>query len=154
MRTVLFPLLSGGLFALGLTLGGMTNPANVAAFLDVAGAWNPALALVMGGAIGVYAPLRLLLRRRGAAWGAAPEVPVYGERLQPATLLGAAIFGVGWGLSGYCPGPALAALGTGNLGALTFVGAMVAGIAGYRLALRHVLARPASPAADAQQLVV
>ena len=152
MRGIVLPLVSGLLFAAGLALGGMTDPAKVAAFLDVTGAWDPALALVMGGAIGVYAPLRLLLRRKqGALHAATPSEPV-GEKLGAPVLLGAAIFGVGWGLAGYCPGPALASLGTGNLEALTFVAAMVTGIGGFRLAERFVLARP-TPQSESNGLV-
>jgi uncharacterized protein len=119
---------AGALFAVGLAIGGMTQPAKVIGFLDVAGNWDPTLLLVMVGAIAVYLPAYRLARRRGA--------PVLARRFElPARrdvdrrlLGGAAIFGVGWGLAGYCPGPGLASLATATSAAGIFVGAMLAGM--------------------------
>jgi uncharacterized membrane protein YedE/YeeE len=112
----------GLIFALGLGIAGMTQPAKVIAFLDVTGDWDPSLALVMAGAIGVHLPL---LRWGGKAHAAATYVD---RRL----VLGAALFGIGWGLSGFCPGPAVVALATGSGGVLLFVAAMLAGMALHR----------------------
>jgi uncharacterized protein len=113
--------LAGLLFAIGLGVAGMTDPRKVLGFLDVAGRWDASLALVMVGAIGVHLPfLRLVDRRKQAA--VPGEDPVGGP-----LLLGAGLFGVGWGLAGYCPGPALVSLASGRSGILVFVLAMVAG---------------------------
>jgi uncharacterized membrane protein YedE/YeeE len=124
--------LAGALFALGLLISGMTDPGKVTAFLDVTGSWDLTLAFVMAGAIAIHAPLARIVRARRA--------PLYDtrfhdpprKRIDAQLLLGAAVFGVGWGLSGYCPGPALVSLGGGAVPALVFVGAMVLGIAGTR----------------------
>jgi uncharacterized membrane protein YedE/YeeE len=129
--------LAGALFALGLVISGMVDPNRVTAFLDVTGDWDPTLAFVMAGAILLHAPLARLVRARRA--------PLFDARFHlPATsaidlrlIAGAALFGVGWGLSGYCPGPALVRLGTGALPVLVFIGAMIAGIAITRLSLRR-----------------
>lgn len=119
---------SGALFALGLSLSGMTEPARVIGFLDITGAWDPSLAFVMGGAVSVYALLyRLIVRRLDQPLVAdAFHLPT---RARPDTklLVGAALFGAGWGLAGLCPGPALVALGAGKLEAALFTLAMIAG---------------------------
>lgn len=120
---------TGALFALGLLVSGMTDPGRVTSFLDVTGSWDPTLAFVMGGAILVHLPLLRLVRQRKA--------PIYDvkfhlperTRIEPSLLIGSALFGVGWGLSGYCPGPALVSLGTHAAPLLVFVVAMIAGIA-------------------------
>jgi uncharacterized membrane protein YedE/YeeE len=120
---------TGALFALGLVISGMTDPNRVTGFLDVTGRWDPTLAFVMGGAILVHLPLVRLVRRRTAPiYDARFHLPSR-TRIEPSLLIGSAIFGVGWGLSGYCPGPALVSLGTHAVPVLVFVGAMVAGIA-------------------------
>jgi uncharacterized membrane protein YedE/YeeE len=142
-------LLSGLLFSVGLAVSGMTRPQKVLAFLDVFGRWDPSLAFVMIGAIGVSA-LAFRARARLAA-------PVLGERFHtpstkgpvgPRVVLGAAIFGVGWGLSGMCPGPAVASLATGKLGPAVFVGSMLAAMALYH-ALQRSRSADAEPAARA-----
>jgi hypothetical protein len=115
---------AGALFGVGLILAGMTDPGNVIGFLDFAGAWNPRLAFVMAGAIGVHAGLlwATARRRSGAApWARRPA------RIDGKLVAGAAIFGVGWGLSGYCPGPALTAVGFGLPAAFGFLAAMIGG---------------------------
>ena len=120
--------LSGLVFGIGLIASGMTNPAKVKGFLDLAGAWDPSLGLVMGGAIAVAVGAFALARRRERSWtGQRMELPratVIDARL----LGGGVLFGVGWGLAGYCPGPALVALGGGNGSAALFVAAMLAGL--------------------------
>jgi uncharacterized protein len=122
-------LLSGLVFGLGLIGSGMTNPAKVKGFLDLFGAWDPSLALVMGGAIAVGALAFAMAKRRTLSWtGARMEIPsstVIDRRL----ILGGVLFGAGWGIAGFCPGPALVAAGTGSLAALGFVAAMLAGMA-------------------------
>ncbi len=120
---------AGLLFAAGLALSGMTQPAKVSGFLDVAGAWDPSLAFVMLGAVGVYlAAHRLSRRLRRPILGERFPAPP-GARVDGRLLAGAALFGVGWGLSGFCPGPALVSVGAGVAPALWFVPAMVAGAA-------------------------
>ncbi len=128
------PLLSGFLFALGLGLSGMTQPAKVVGFLDFAGKWDPTLAFVMGGAIAVHVLGRLWGRGRKAP--VAAEVEVSSEVIDGRLIAGAALFGVGWGLIGYCPGPALVALSAGAAPALTVVLSMVAGGAIHQFSLR------------------
>jgi uncharacterized membrane protein YedE/YeeE len=107
-------LLAGLLFALGLALSGMTQPARVLGFLDVTGAWDPSLAFVMLGALAVYAPAQRLITRRRARplQAAAFELPATSP-IDAALIAGAAVFGVGWGLAGFCPGPALVASAAG-----------------------------------------
>lgn len=116
-------------FGLGLLISGLANPAKVLAFLDLAGAWDPSLALVMGAAVAVgLVAFRLAGRRASAVLGGPMRLP---EAQQPdrRLVLGSLAFGVGWGLAGFCPGPALVALGAGELKALVFVAAMLAGMA-------------------------
>ena len=121
--------LAGALFAFGLAVSGMTNPAKVTAFLDLGGAWDPSLAFVMVGAIAAYVPFLRLARRRAR--------PVLAEKFHwPAVASidaklvgGSALFGIGWGLSGYCPGPALVSLGRAMPATFVFVLAMCGGIA-------------------------
>lgn len=126
--SALVAFLSGLAFALGLGLGGLTQPARVLGFLDVFGAWNPTLLFVMGGAVATYALLRpAVMHRRRPLLADTFALP---ERLDiDAPLIGGAmLFGVGWGLVGYCPGPALVALGAAVPEAAMFVAAMIAGM--------------------------
>ena len=119
---------SGLVFGLGLILAGMTQPLKVKGFLDVAGAWDPSLGLVMGGAIAVGALAFALARRRKRSWSGAPmEIPV-DQTIDKRLVIGGALFGIGWGIAGFCPGPALVALGSGSASAVTFVGAMLVGM--------------------------
>lgn len=122
---LLISLLAGLLFAAGLGISGMTVPAKIITFLDVRGAWDPSLAFVMAGALLVHLPFVHWLRRRR------PDLePVPARRPVDAPLLvGAAIFGVGWGLSGLCPGPAFVSLARGGAGIFAFVAALFVGIA-------------------------
>jgi uncharacterized membrane protein YedE/YeeE len=128
MRTVLVALLSGVIFALGLAISGMTDPAKVEAFLDLGGGWDPSLAFVMGGAIGVHALAYVLQRRlpgpvgRPHGWTLAPLHGVDGWLVG-----GAALFGIGWGIAGWCPGPALVSVATLGTPVLTFVAALLVG---------------------------
>ncbi|RMH83149.1 YeeE/YedE family protein [Pseudomonas sp. AOB-7] len=118
----------GLLFGLGLLLAGMANPAKVLAFLDLAGAWDPSLALVMAGAIAVAAlPLHLAGRRSRALLGGAMQLPRRRE-LDVRLVGGSLLFGLGWGIAGICPGPAVAILLSGHWQAPLFVAALLAGM--------------------------
>jgi uncharacterized membrane protein YedE/YeeE len=118
----------GVVFALGLALGGMTTPSRVLAFLDVAGAWDPSLAAVMAGAVATYALLRgPIERRRRPVLATAFDLPSRRD-LDGALIGGAALFGIGWGMIGFCPGPALVGAGAGVPEAVIFVAAMAAGM--------------------------
>ena len=124
---------AGLLFAAGLVLGGMTNPAKVLGFLDVAGAWDPSLAFVMGGAIAVFAPSYWrMARRSGSLLGDPMHLPTH-STIDARLLVGAALFGVGWGLAGYCPGPALVSTMSLGRDALIVATAMLVGMAGFSL---------------------
>jgi uncharacterized membrane protein YedE/YeeE len=125
--TPLLPFLAGLLFAVGLAIAGMTIPANVIGFLDVAGAWDPSLAFVMMGAIAVYATAYRLSHRMARPVLARAFAVVPAARIDRRLLVGSALFGVGWGLAGYCPGPALVSAATGAASTLGFVVAMLAG---------------------------
>ncbi|PVE23619.1 hypothetical protein DC522_15120 [Microvirga sp. KLBC 81] len=124
---------SGLLFGLGLIVSQMVNPAKVLGFLDIFGNWDPSLAFVMGGAVVVSALGHLIAKRRGVPV-LAPRLEIPTRRdLDPRLMGGAALFGVGWGLVGLCPGPALTALTFGPWQVLVFVAAMIIGMAIFRL---------------------
>ena len=121
-------LLSGLVFGLGLLASGMTDPIKVKGFLDLFGAWDPSLALVMGGAIAVGVLAFASARRRELSWsGTHMEIPS-NTTIDARLLLGGALFGAGWGLAGFCPGPALVAASSGSAVAAAFVAAMLAGM--------------------------
>ena len=140
-RRLLPPLVSGTLFGAGLTLSGMTDPARVRGFLDLFGNWDPTLAFVMGGAVAVMV-VAWRIRARMAK-------PLFGEKfslpdrsdLDPQLLAGSALFGIGWGIAGLCPGPAIASLALSPGAVLPFVTAMLAGMALHRAwpERRHLL---------------
>jgi uncharacterized membrane protein YedE/YeeE len=124
----------GALFAIGLAISGMTQPAKVIGFLDLTGAWDPSLALVMVGAIGVFLPVHRWSRRRAAPLIAGASFShLEASRVDARLIAGAALFGLGWGAAGYCPGPALASVTAGGSAVLVFLGAMVAGTLAARL---------------------
>lgn len=127
MRRVI-AFICGLLFGIGLLLAGMADPAKVLAFLDLGGHWDPSLALVMAGAIGVAAlPLNLARRRTRALLGGAMQLPTRRD-LDARLIGGSLLFGIGWGIAGICPGPALAILLSGHWQAPLFVVAMLAGM--------------------------
>jgi uncharacterized membrane protein YedE/YeeE len=131
-------LAAGLLFGIGLILSGMANPAKVLNFLDVAGTWDPSLAFVMAGAIGVAAPGFWLVRRRTAPLAdVAFHVPPPDAPIDRTLIAGAAVFGIGWGLAGFCPGPAIVSLPLAAPGTLAFVVAMVGAIAAGTLLKRN-----------------
>lgn len=121
-------LLAGLVFGIGLILSGMANPAKVLGFLDLFGRWDPSLALVMVTAVAVSGVAFLLVRRRGVSLlGAAMKLPT-ARQIDRRLITGSVLFGIGWGIAGFCPGPALVALGMGEAKALVFVAAMLAGM--------------------------
>lgn len=127
MRT-LVAFITGLIFGLGLVISGMANPAKVLNFLDVIGSWDPSLAFVMGGAVIVtFVGYRLAWKRAEPLLANRFEVPTRTD-LDPRLMTGAALFGIGWGLGGYCPGPALTAVSIAAPGTLVFVAAMIAGM--------------------------
>lgn len=131
-KSLVWAFVAGLIFAVGLALSGMTQPDKVMNFLDFTGRWDPSLAFVMGGAVVLNAAAYWLTTKRLSAPIAAPRFVLPARtQIDRPLLLGAALFGVGWGLAGYCPGPALSALPTGGVNALLFVGAMVAGMKVY-----------------------
>jgi len=141
---LLFSLLSGLVFGIGLLISGMSNPAKVLGFLDLAGSWDPSLALVMGGAILVAMPAFWLARRRRTALlGDIMQLPT-AQAIDRRLLLGSLAFGAGWGIAGFCPGPALVSLLTWLPQAWMFAGAMLVGMLVFEALERRKAAR--SPA--------
>jgi len=130
---ILVALLSGLLFGVGLMVSGMANPAKVLGFLDLAGRWDPSLAFVMVGAIAIGSVAFLLARRRAKSLLGLPMQLPASTAVTARLVLGSAAFGVGWGIAGFCPGPALVALGAGSLKAWVFVAAMLGGMAAFEL---------------------
>ena len=132
MRDLIAGLLTGFIFGLGLCLSRMTDPAVVQGFLDVAGAWDPTLVFVMGGGVAVtFVGYRFVLRRKQPLWAPKFSVPS-GGTIDAPLIAGSAIFGIGWGLSGYCPGPAVVSLASGRRGVILFVVAMAVGMIAVR----------------------
>jgi uncharacterized membrane protein YedE/YeeE len=126
-------LLAGTIFGVGLAISEMINPAKVLAFLDIAGRWDPSLALVMAGALAVTAVGFRIVLKRPAPWFAPRFELPSGGQIDGRLLAGAAVFGIGWGLVGFCPGPAIASLAFAKVESLIFVAAMLAGAALYQV---------------------
>ena len=138
--SIVSALIVGLLFGIGLIVAGMTNPAKVQGFLDLAGNWDPSLALVMGGAILVgLVAFRFAGKRERSLLGEAMRLPT-ATQIDRSLVLGGLAFGAGWGLAGFCPGPALASLTTGGSKALLFSGAMLAGMLVFEILERCVAA--------------
>lgn len=132
MKTNVFALLSGTLFGLGLSVSHMINPAKVLAFLDVAGHWDPSLALVMASALTVMALAWRWQRRQSAALSG--DLRLKGlNNIDAPLVIGSMLFGTGWGLVGYCPGPAISSLALLSLKPLIFVAAMIVGMALFQV---------------------
>ncbi len=130
---LLMSLFAGLVFGLGLIISGMTDPSKVIGFLDLAGNWDPSLALVMGGAILVGVPaFRFAKMRSQAILGGPMQLPA-ARHIDRRLVFGGLAFGAGWGLAGYCPGPALASLATGGSQPLIFTLAMLAGMAMFEM---------------------
>ncbi|MFO8141487.1 MAG: YeeE/YedE family protein [Marinobacter sp.] len=128
MKYSLASVFAGLLFGLGLIVSGMANPEKVLGFLDIAGLWDPSLAFVMGGAILVGLVAFTLIRKRTLSFlGFNMQLPT-NTRIEKRLVIGSMMFGIGWGIAGFCPGPGLVALGAGEFKAVVFVGAMIAGM--------------------------
>lgn len=126
--TLVTALLAGLVFGLGLIVSGMVNPAKVLGFLDLTGRWDPSLALVMAGAIAVGAIAFAVASRRTVSLLGQPMRIQTAERIDRRLIGGSVLFGIGWGIAGFCPGPALVAMGMGEVKAGAFVLAMLAGM--------------------------
>ncbi|WP_116134272.1 YeeE/YedE family protein [Tropicimonas sp. IMCC34043] len=144
MRLILSYLI-GLIFGLGISISGMANPAKVLNFFDVAGSWDPSLLFVMGGAVVVtFFGYRWVLKRPGPSFDQIFHLP-QNKAIDVKLLAGSAVFGIGWGLAGFCPGGALPALGTGKLEVLIFALAMLAGMFAARLIDTRMAARLQAP---------
>ena len=129
--------LAGLVFGLGLILSGMANPAKVLGFLDLAGAWDPSLAFVMAGAIAVGVFAFAIARKRTVSYlGLDMKLPT-ARQIERRLIGGSVLFGIGWGIAGFCPGPGLVALGMGELKAVVFVVAMLAGMGLFEMLERR-----------------
>jgi len=140
---VVTSLLAGLVFGLGLILSGMANPAKVLGFLDLAGRWDPSLAFVMAGAIAVGVFAFAVARTRARSFLGAEMKLTTARQIDRRLVMGGLLFGIGWGVAGFCPGPALVALGMGQSKAFVFVAAMLAGMGVFELMERkNPLAKP------------
>ena len=135
--TVFASLLAGLVFGLGLIVSGMANPAKVQAFLDLAGKWDPSLALVMAGAIAVGALGFIVAAKRTVSFLGAEMKLRTARHIDRRLVAGSTMFGIGWGIAGFCPGPGLVALGMGEAKAAVFVAAMLVGMGVFELLERH-----------------
>jgi uncharacterized membrane protein YedE/YeeE len=134
---IIASLLAGLVFGLGLILSGMANPAKVLGFLDLAGPWDPSLVLVMAGAIAVGLAAFFVARTRTVSFlGAEMKLP-NARHIDRRLVVGSLLFGLGWGIAGFCPGPGLVALGMGEAKAAVFVAAMLLGMGIFELAERR-----------------
>lgn len=146
MKPIITSFAAGGLFAIGLGIAGMTKPSKVVAFLDLFGAWDPSLAFVMVGAIAVYfVSQRAILRRKAPLFDGRFHLPTRKD-IDLRLVVGATIFGAGWGLGGYCPGPGLVSAASGDLPGLLFVIGMALGVVAEHAALRARALRSAHTA--------
>ena len=146
---VVSSLLAGLVFGLGLIISGMANPAKVLGFLDLAGRWDPSLALVMAGAIAVGFAAFAVARTRTVSFLGAKMKLTTARHIDRRLIAGGLLFGIGWGIAGFCPGPALVALGLGESKAVIFVAAMFAGMGTFELFERRKYPTKPSPAEQA-----
>lgn len=153
MKQLVVSFFAGLVFALGLGISQMANPNKVLSFLDFFGAWDPSLALVMGGALGLNLILfRLILKRPRPLFDTQFHLPTF-SAVDARLVVGSALFGLGWGLAGYCPGAAITAIPTGAGSVLLFIASMVGGMLLYRIAevaLRHKALAPTEEVAAAE----
>jgi uncharacterized protein len=147
MKVKVGAFLGGALFGIGLAIAGMTQPAKIVGFFDFFGSWDPSLAFVMLGAILVYTPVyRWAVHTwQRPIWAPAFSLPTRKD-IDGRLILGSAIFGIGWGLGGYCPGPAVTSVGAGSDEAFTFGAAMLLGVGAYQLFMRSRESRTGAPA--------
>ncbi|KIF79959.1 DUF6691 family protein [Noviherbaspirillum autotrophicum] len=134
---ILFAFASGLIFGIGLIIAGMANPAKVLGFLDLAGTWDPSLAFVMGGGIAIGLIAFTFVKRRSLSLLGLPMQMPSSRHLDRRLIGGSALFGIGWGLAGICPGPGLVLLGAGTTKGLLFVTAMLAGMAIFEVIERR-----------------
>ncbi len=127
---------AGLAFGVGLIVSGLVNPSKVLGFLDLAGSWDPSLALVMAGAVAVGVPAFFVAGKRAVTLLGTPMQLPNAHQIDRRLVLGSLAFGIGWGLAGFCPGPALVALGAGQVKTLVFVVAMLGGMLAFELAQR------------------
>ena len=139
---LLFSFLSGLVFGAGLIVSGMGNPAKVLGFLDIAGRWDPSLALVMGGAVAVGLVAFAIAKRRQTTWLGLPMVLPAATVIDRRLVIGSVLFGVGWGLAGICPGPAIVLVGAGVAKGVIFMAAMLAGMAVFEGVERAIGRKP------------
>jgi uncharacterized membrane protein YedE/YeeE len=133
MKISISSFISGLIFALGLGIAGMTRPQKIIAFLDIGGAWNPALIFVMGAAVIVFGVTYILIRKRNTPLFANEwHVPKSGP-VSRSLIVGSLLFGIGWGLAGYCPGPAIVSLASFQTSSLIFVSSMIAGMLSFKI---------------------
>ena len=138
MKKIISAFIAGLIFSVGLTLGGMTRPENVLGFLDITGVWKPALVFVMAGAILIYFfGFRIVMSRQKPIFDSEFHVPEFSQ-VTKSLVIGSILFGVGWGLSGFCPGPAIVCLGAGSTDALLFTAFMVIGMGLHRSFLAEI----------------
>ena len=137
MKRAVVAFVCGLVFGVGLIISQMSNPAKVIGFLDITGNWDPSLALVMAGAVAVFGVLYRLALRQGTPLLAPRFTLPEKDSLDAPLMLGALVFGVGWGLGGFCPGPAVVSAAFGDTRVWVFVGAMIAGMLVYRIGLHR-----------------
>jgi uncharacterized membrane protein YedE/YeeE len=131
-RTIWFAFASGLVFGLGLILAGMANPIKVLGFLDVAGIWDPSLAFVMAGAILIGLVTFLIAKKRTQSFLGLPMQMPTNQLIDKRLVFGSALFGIGWGLAGICPGPGIVLFGTGAVKGIAFVAALILGVLIFR----------------------
>lgn len=138
---IFFSLLSGLIFGVGLIISGMANPSKVLGFLDITGKWDPSLAFVMGGALVVgFFAFKLANKQTASLLGLDMKLP-NANHIDRRLVIGSLLFGIGWGIAGFCPGPAVVSLGMGGIKAVVFVVAMLAGMGIFELLERRALRR-------------
>ncbi len=137
MKRAIVAFVCGLVFGAGLIVSQMSNPAKVIGFLDITDKWDPSLALVMGGAVAVFGVLYRLALRQGTPLLASGFIVPEKDSLDAPLMVGALIFGVGWGLGGFCPGPTIVSAAFGDARVWAFVAAMIAGMLVYRIGLRQ-----------------
>jgi uncharacterized membrane protein YedE/YeeE len=137
VKRVIVAFVCGLVFGAGLIVSQMSNPAKVIGFLDITGKWDPSLALVMGGAVAVFGVFYRLALRQGTPLLASRFTVPEKDSLDAPLMVGALIFGVGWGLGGFCPGPAIVSAAFGDARVWAFVASMIAGMLVYRIGLRQ-----------------
>lgn len=142
---IFISLLTGLIFGVGLLISGMANPAKVLGFLDIAGKWDPSLVCVMAGAIVIgFFAFKIANKRTVSLIGLDMKLPT-ANQIDRRLIIGSVLFGIGWGIAGFCPGPAIVSLGMGEIKAVIFVAAMLLGMGIFELLERHAIRRISNP---------